>query len=104
MRISLFFVVLLAVASADSTPQEAFNRLIFTGDVMLSRGVRRQILAARDPALPFRKMAPMLAASDLAFVNLESPFSDQGPYRDGGMVFHAAPVHLSGQYLAMSCN
>lgn len=100
MRISLVFVVLLAAASADSTPQEAFNRLIFTGDVMLSRGVRRQILAARDPALPFRKMALMLAASDLAFVNLESPFSDQGRYRDGGMVFHAAPDMIAGLKLA----
>jgi poly-gamma-glutamate capsule biosynthesis protein CapA/YwtB (metallophosphatase superfamily) len=100
VRIPLFFVALLAVASGQSTNHEAFNRLIFTGDVMLSRGVRREILAARDLALPFRKMAPMLAASDIAFVNLESPFSDRGPYREGGLVFHAAPDMIAGLKLA----
>jgi len=67
---------------------------------MFSRAVRREILAARDPALPFRKMAPMLAASDIAFVNLESPFSDQGPYREGGLIFHAAPDMIAGLKLA----
>jgi poly-gamma-glutamate synthesis protein (capsule biosynthesis protein) len=96
VRLLLLFVILLGSLSA----QEAFNRLIFTGDVMLSRGVRRQILASHDPALPFRKMAPMLAASDIAFVNLESPFSDQGPYHEGGMVFHAAPDTIAGLKLA----
>ncbi len=101
MRSPLFLVALLAVAAfGESTKQEAFNRLIFTGDVMLSRAVRREILAAHDPALPFRKMAPMLAASDIAFVNLESPFSDQGPYREGGLVFHAAPDMIAGLKLA----
>lgn len=96
MRILLLFAILLCPLSA----QEPFNRLIFTGDIMLSRAVRRQILAAHDPALPFRKMAPMLAASDIAFVNLESPFSDQGPYHEGGMVFHAAPDTIAGLKLA----
>jgi gamma-polyglutamate biosynthesis protein CapA len=100
VRIPLFFIAFLAVASGQSTNHEAFNRLIFTGDVMLSRGVRREILAARDVALPFRKMAPMLAASDIAFVNLESPFSDRGPYREGGLVFHAAPDMIAGLKLA----
>lgn len=100
MRILFFVAALLAVASGQSIHHEAFNRLIFTGDVMLSRGVRREILAARDLALPFRKMAPMLAASDIAFVNLESPFSDQGPYREGGLVFHAAPGMIAGLKLA----
>ena len=83
VRSLLFFAALLGVASGNSIAQEALNRLIFTGDVMLSRAVRRQILEARDPALPFRKMAPMLAASDIAFVNLESPFFGQGLYREG---------------------
>jgi len=67
---------------------------------MLSRAVRREILAARDPALPFRKMAPLLAASDIAFVNLESPFSDQRPPLAGEMIFHAAPNTIAGLLLA----
>jgi poly-gamma-glutamate capsule biosynthesis protein CapA/YwtB (metallophosphatase superfamily) len=100
VRIALFFVALLAFASEDSAKPEAFNRLIFAGDVMLSRAVRRQILDASDPALPFRKLAPMLAASDIAFVNLESPFSDRGSFREGGLIFHAAPDMIAGLALA----
>lgn len=67
---------------------------------MLSRAVDRQILAAGDPALPFRKMAPWLAASDIAFVNLESPFSDQKPPLGGELVFRAAPDTIAGLLLA----
>lgn len=67
---------------------------------MLSRGVRRQILSAHDPALPFRKIAPLMRAADIAFVNLESPFSDQGPYHQHGLIFHAAPETIAGLNLA----
>jgi poly-gamma-glutamate capsule biosynthesis protein CapA/YwtB (metallophosphatase superfamily) len=67
---------------------------------MFSRGVRRQILAKRDPALPFRKIAPLLSASDIAFVNLETPFSDRGPYLESGLIFHAAPEMIAGLSLA----
>lgn len=84
------------VQPPKAAAQPAFNRLVFAGDVMLSRGVRRQILAAHDPALPFRKIAPLLAGSDIAFVNLESPFSDRGPYHEDGLIFHAAPETIAG--------
>lgn len=77
-------------------PQPPYNRLIFAGDVMLSRSIRRQILAAKDPALPFRKIAPLLAGADITFVNLESPFSDRGPYYEGGLIFHAPPETIAG--------
>ncbi len=63
---------------------------------MLSRGVRREILAAHDPALPFRKIAPLTSAADISFINLESPFSDRGSYREGGLIFHAAPEMIAG--------
>jgi poly-gamma-glutamate capsule biosynthesis protein CapA/YwtB (metallophosphatase superfamily) len=77
-----------------------YNRLIFAGDVMFSRAVRREILGKRDSSMPFRKIAPLLQAADVAFVNLESPFSDEGPYHDGGLVFHAAPEMIEGLQLA----
>lgn len=67
---------------------------------MFCRDVRRQILAAHDPALPFRKIAPLMAASDIPFVNLESPFSDRGRYFDSGLVFHAAPEMIAALQLA----
>ncbi len=77
-----------------------YNRLIFAGDVMFSRGVRKAILAAHDPALPFRKIAPLTSAADIAFLNLETPFSDSGPYRQSGLIFHAAPDMIAGLQLA----
>ena len=109
MRAGLLVAAFLIAAgcSKDSTPrpqtrpaEPAYNRLIFAGDVMLSRGVRRQMLQAHDPALPFRKIAPLLAASDIAFVNLESPFSNRGPYHEGGLIFHASPDAIAGLKLA----
>lgn len=67
---------------------------------MFCRAVRKQILAAHDPALPLRKIAPLLAGADIAFVNLESPFSDQGRYLDTGLIFHAPPESIVGFELA----
>ena len=67
---------------------------------MFCRSVRSQMVAAHDEAMPFRKIAPLLAASDIAFVNLESPFSDQGRYFDTGLIFHTAPEMVSGLQLA----
>lgn len=67
---------------------------------MLSRAVRRAILASHDPALPFRNIGPLLASADIAFVNLESPFSDLGPYHETGLIFHAPPDAIEGLQLA----
>lgn len=98
MRNALFILVAACVSAFAAEP--AYNRLIFAGDVMLDRGVRKQIVGAHDPALPFRKIAPLLAGSDIAFINLESPFSDRGAYHDGGLIFHAAPDMIAGLELA----
>ena len=76
------------------------NRLVFAGDVMFSRAVRREILGRHDSSMPFRKIAPLLQSADIIFVNLESPFSDEGPYHDGGLIFHAAPEMIKGLQLA----
>ena len=67
---------------------------------MFSRAVRRAILASGDPAMPLRKIAPLMRGSDITFVNLETPFSDKGPYYEGGLVFHAAPQMIAGLELA----
>ena len=100
-------ILLLALAGSASrlTPpapsrEAAYNRLLFAGDVMFSRAVRRAILDSGDFALPFRKLAPLLAAADIAFINLETPFSDSGPYHEHGLVFHAAPEMIAGLQLA----
>lgn len=67
---------------------------------MLSRAVRRQMIAAGDPALPFRKLAPLMRAADITFINLESPFSDRGPYFEHGLIFHAPAEAIAGLKLA----
>lgn len=76
------------------------TRLVLGGDVMLSRYVARLALSKRDPAWPFREIAPFLAQADIAFVNLESPFSDRGRRADKGMVFKAEPEMIRGLRLA----
>lgn len=76
------------------------TRLLFGGDVMLSRYVGRLARSQRDPALPFRALAPRLAAADIAFVNLESPFSDRGRAAGTAMVFKADPEMIAGLRLA----
>ncbi len=97
-------LVAIALAVFCCSPQDLtqagapkpYNRLIFAGDVMFCRAVRRQILASRDTALPFRKIVPLMTGADIAFINLESPFSDRGAYSDHGLVFHAAPEMVAG--------
>lgn len=76
------------------------NRLVFGGDVMLSRAVAQRFLTAQDPSLPFRRIAGFFAKADLAFVNLESPFSDKGKIQRMGMVFKAPPESIAGLKLA----
>ena len=76
-------------------------RILAVGDVMLSRHVRRIAFEHKDPSWPFRKVAPMLAAADITFANLESPFFDQGPPAPLNiMVFKAPPEMIEGLTLA----
>lgn len=93
----MLLILSLALA-ADGA--ESYNRVLFAGDVMFSRGVRSSIVAAKDPALPFRKLYPLTQAADIAFINLETPFSDTGPYYPGGLIFHAGPEFVAGLELA----
>lgn len=64
------------------------------------RAVRRAILSSGDDALPFRKLARVLSDADIAFINLETPFSETGPYHETGLIFHAAPKMIAGLQLA----
>lgn len=75
-------------------------RVVLGGDVMLSRHVGRLARQKGDPAFPFRALAPYLKAADLAFVNLESPFSDRGQPVLRGMIFKAEPEMVEGLVLA----
>jgi poly-gamma-glutamate synthesis protein (capsule biosynthesis protein) len=88
-------------AAPESVPDPPpGTRLLFGGDVMLSRHVGRVARDQHDPAYPLRDLAPVLAAADLAFVNLESPFSDRGRLVEAGMVFKAEPEMIDALAVA----
>lgn len=87
-------------AVSDAPPEAASNRLLFGGDVMLSRHVGHLARARHDPALPLRGLAAVLASADLAFVNLESPFSDKGKTVEAGMIFKSEPEMIGALELA----
>lgn len=76
-------------------PHPKKTRILFGGDVMLSRFVGRIAREHRDPAWPLRDLAPVLRAADIAFVNLEAPFSDRGKPKEHGMVFKAEPEMIA---------
>jgi poly-gamma-glutamate capsule biosynthesis protein CapA/YwtB (metallophosphatase superfamily) len=85
----------------ESVPKLApRTRVIFGGDIMLSRYVGQLARERHDPAWPFRDLAPVLASADIAFANLESPFSDHGRIYDSRMVFKAEPEMIAGLELA----
>jgi poly-gamma-glutamate synthesis protein (capsule biosynthesis protein) len=76
--------------AADPVPHPS-TRILCGGDVMLSRYVGARARAKADPASPLRDLAPLLSSADIAFVNLEAPFSDHGRPVEKGMVFKAEP-------------
>jgi len=71
------------------------TRILLGGDVMLSRHVGRLARDRHDPASPLRDLAPVLRAADIAFVNLEAPFSDRGRLMEHGMIFKAEPEMIA---------
>src|SRR6202012_1393343 len=81
-------------------PAPVFTRIVFGGDVMMSRFVGTLAHAKGDPAGPMRDIAPLFSAADIAFVNLEAPFSDQGRPATKGMIFKAAPDMIQALSLA----
>ncbi len=80
-------------AQFDPVPEV---RLLFGGDVMLSRNVGRVARERRDPSLPFREIASAFQQADIGFVNLESPFTRDPRKRGQGMIFKALPEMAYG--------
>lgn len=71
-------------------------RMLFAGDVMLSRYVDTLIQRAGSPNMPWELMVETTSAADIFFVNLEAPFSDAGPYDDENLIFSVRPEYVSG--------
>jgi poly-gamma-glutamate synthesis protein (capsule biosynthesis protein) len=88
------------IAPRESVPRIPETRLILGGDVMLSRSVGKFARQRGDPALPLRELGPVLASADIAFVNLEAPFSDRGRLVESGMIFKAEPEMIGALEVA----
>jgi poly-gamma-glutamate capsule biosynthesis protein CapA/YwtB (metallophosphatase superfamily) len=67
---------------------------------MLSRYVGRNAHQRNDPSWPFRGIAPLFQSADIAFVNLESPFTERKRPFNTGMIFGAVPDMAEGLKLA----
>jgi len=100
LLVVLQFVLPFSRTSEHPAPDPAITHLVLGGDVMLSRHVARVAREKRDPAFPLRDLAPVLQAADIAFVNLESPFSDRGAVVQHGMIFKAEPEMIAALELA----
>src|SRR5579872_731652 len=88
------------VTFSGQPPLMPLNRIIFGGDVMMSRYVGALAEANDDPAAPMRDIASLFAAAYIAFVNLEAPFSDRGKPPRHGMIFKTAPEMIQALQLA----
>jgi poly-gamma-glutamate capsule biosynthesis protein CapA/YwtB (metallophosphatase superfamily) len=100
LLVVLQFVLPFSRTSEHPAPDPVVTHLVLGGDVMLSRHVARVARERKDPAFPLRDLAPVLQAADIAFVNLESPFSDRGAVVERGMVFKAEPEMIAALELA----
>jgi poly-gamma-glutamate capsule biosynthesis protein CapA/YwtB (metallophosphatase superfamily) len=87
-------------SAPEMVPRVPDTHLILGGDVMLSRFVGKFARERGDPASPLRELAPVLASADIAFVNLEAPFSDRGKLVESGMIFKAEPEMIGALELA----
>ncbi|MEW6032898.1 MAG: CapA family protein [Bacillota bacterium] len=67
----------------------------FAGDVLLASSIGRSIVA-HGPDYPWDGVRTVLAAADIAMVNLESCVSTRGTPVDKRWVFRAAPEALAG--------
>jgi poly-gamma-glutamate capsule biosynthesis protein CapA/YwtB (metallophosphatase superfamily) len=85
--------------AADPVPHPT-TRILCGGDVMLSRYVGARARHQSDYAAPLRDLAPLLSSADIAFVNLEAPFSDHGHPVEKGMVFKAEPEMIEALRVA----
>jgi poly-gamma-glutamate synthesis protein (capsule biosynthesis protein) len=70
--------------------------VIFTGDIMLSRGVDYQIKKNKDFNYPFLKIAGTVKSADIAFGNLEGPISARGSNQGSIYSFRDDPKVVEG--------
>ncbi len=112
--IGLFALLLVGLIVFKSKPAHApgertnppedkkpLTRILFAGDIMLSRNVEDKMAKANDYSLPFQKIAEKVKSADISFANLESPITDKGKhFIPNSLVFNANPLSIQGLQLA----
>lgn len=97
----VFFVcgVLLVLprffATENSAKSEAI-KMLFVGDIMLSRQIEAIANKEQDPLFSFLRTSEIIQAADIAFGNLESPVSVRGENVGSIYSFRAHPDMLKG--------
>ncbi|MEW5805113.1 MAG: CapA family protein [Patescibacteria group bacterium] len=75
-------------------------RVVFVGDIMLSRAVDRLMKKNNNYQFPFLRSAEFFQTADIVFGNLEGPISDQGENLGSIYSFRADPRVIEGLKLA----
>lgn len=95
----LWLLTLLLACSGQGKPDRKPDQelsICFTGDVLLDRGVRKEIEKGGGNAdFLFEKVAPLFRSSDAVVVNLECPVTDALSPINKRFIFRGDPVWLS---------
>lgn len=94
--VPIFWLLASSAFAQQPAPLPRERKLLFVGDVMLSRAVQAKMRAEGDWTYPFQKIAETLRAADLTFGNLEGPLSDVGRNLQHLYSFRADPQALEG--------
>ncbi|MDO8620116.1 MAG: CapA family protein [bacterium] len=82
----------------EPIPQEV--KLIFAGDIMLSRGIGKIVERKQDYTFPFASTTELFHSADIVFANLENPVSTGGVRSGSIYSFRADPQTLGGLLFA----
>lgn len=82
--------------SARTKPEGKEIKIIFAGDIMLSRGIGAQMAKNDDWKYPFLNIADFLKSTDMTFANLEGPISSRGVNVGSIYSFRADPKSVEG--------
>lgn len=82
---------------ATPSPEPVLTTILLGGDVMLGRSVTIESLDVQNNSnFPFENIKDLLLNSDLVFVNLENPVTENCPRIPSGFTFCSPPEMLSG--------
>lgn len=83
-------------SSPHDTREQDESRLVFVGDIMLSRNIGDLMRERNDWTFPFAHVREFLASADLVFGNLEGPISGRGRNEGSIYSFNAETAAIKG--------